>query len=57
MNGHISGQADKRVPVALSVLAAVLLLLGAHQMDLPGASPAADQPVQIATTIVSSPAH
>lgn len=57
MKGHILGQADRRVPIALSVLAAVLGLLGVHQMAPPSAGPAADQSVQMASTMVSSPAH
>ncbi|MGZ8287209.1 MAG: hypothetical protein ACXW27_12670 [Allosphingosinicella sp.] len=57
MKRHISGQADKRLPIALGVLAAVLTLLGAHQMTFGGAIPAAGQSVQIASTMVSPPAR
>ncbi len=50
-------QADTRVSIALSLLAAVLALLGAHQMALQGFGKAGGPPVQMAFTPVPSPAR
>lgn len=50
-------QADTRIPIALSMLAVVLALLGAHHMALQGPGSDGDKPVQIAFTLVPSPAR
>lgn len=55
MNRRIATRADKRVPVAVGMLAAVLALLGAHRIAFPGAGEAA-QPVQMAAAMTSAPA-
>ena len=48
-------QADKRIPVALSMLAAVLALLGAHQTAFRGDSLVTGQPIEMASAMVASP--
>jgi len=54
MSRHIAKRADPRVPIAVSMLAAVLTLLGAH--DALGRSGlATGQPVQMASAMVASP--
>lgn len=57
MNRRIGPRPDKRVSIALSLLAAVLALLGAHQMPLRGTGSAPGQPVQMASAMVSSQAR
>ncbi|HEX5868643.1 MAG TPA: hypothetical protein VFY72_13160 [Beijerinckiaceae bacterium] len=46
---------SKRVPIALSVLAAVLALLGAHQTAFRTGTRATGQSVQMASAMVTSP--
>ena len=48
-------QADKRVPIALSVLTAILTLLGAHQVAFRSSGPATGQSAQMASAMVTSP--
>lgn len=55
MTRRTARQTDKRIPIALSMLAAVLALLGAHQAAFRGDSPVTGQPVQMASAMVSSP--
>lgn len=47
--------ANKRVPIALSVLAVVLALLSAHRTAFPSGTPATGQSVQMASAMVTSP--
>jgi hypothetical protein len=56
MSRHIGKQADRRVPIAIGVLAVVLGLLGAQQAFGP-AVPAAGQPVQMASAMTAPAAR
>jgi hypothetical protein len=54
MSRHFEKRADSRVPVAISMLAGVLTLLGAHQA-FGRLGLAQGQPVQMASALVTSP--
>jgi len=56
MSRHIGKRANPRVSIAIGMLVAVLTLLGAHHA-LDRTSPAAAQPVEMASAMVTSPAH
>jgi hypothetical protein len=56
MDRCIANQADRRVPIAMSVLTAVLALLGAHRIDFRSGGPAAGRSVEMASAMVTSPA-
>ncbi len=54
MSRHIGKRADPRGPIAVSMLAAVLALLGAHNALGRSGSPEG-HPVQMASAMVTSP--